>query len=349
MGRLTLYTILGILLLKGCTTKEIGEGVHDSFFLKSGEAVMPVHVRGNTASGTFLVYLHGGPGFTAFEAYQESDSPFTMLQDDFAVVYWDQRCAGTSQGNCDYEDLELAKYTRDLQDLITLLEHRYGTGLDLFLIGHSWGGALGVDYLSLPGNQDRVKGWIEVGGGHHIPRIVALEREMVNTLGQRQIALGNFADDWARLIEEAHALDLSVTDDVFDMNGIAVEAEQLMRKADSVGRSIPTLTLGDYFFGPVDFHGLRRNGQNTIAALKDELVGLDLSTSTEKIAIPTLLIWGEYDFRVPPTFAREAIERYGAEDKELIIIGNAAHFVQWQQPDRFYDLVHGFVLSVLDP
>ena len=345
MNRIVTYLICLSSLLIGCASDQIGEDAFDNFFLKSDGSVMPIHVRGNTTSNTFIIYLHGGPGFTAFEAYQESDSPFTMLQRDFAVVYWDQRCAGTSQGNCDYDKLVLSQYTEDLEDLIILLKTRYGENLNLYLIGHSWGGALGVDYLSRATNQDQIKGWIEVGGGHNIPRIVQLEREMVNIIGQRQIALGDFSEDWGRFIEEANSLDFSITEDVFDMNSIASDAESLMRRADSVNRSISTLSLNDYFFGPVDFHALRKNGQNTIDALEDELVQLNLSANTTKITIPTLLIWGEYDFRVPPTFAQEALERYGAEDKELAIIENAAHFVQWQQPGVFYNLVREFVLA----
>lgn len=341
--KIRIYFSLSMFLILGCASESIGEDIYDNFFLKNDEAVMPVHVRGNTTSNTFIVYLHGGPGFTAFEAYQNNESPFTMLQKDFAVVYWDQRCAGTAQGNCDYSKLNLTKYAQDLEHLMVLLKHRYGRDINLFLIGHSWGGALGIQYLSKRENQTTVKGWVEVGGGHHIPRIVELEREMVNEVGERQIQQGNFIVNWNRLIDEANTLDFSKTDDVFEMNAIAGDAEMLMRKADSVNKRISTLSFNDYLFGPVDFHAIQNNQQKTIHALKDELVQLDLSGVINDIKIPTLLIWGEYDFRVPPCFAKEAIEGYGSNNKELVIIENTAHFLQWQAPKAFYSLIHGFV------
>lgn len=336
-------SVIALILCASCSQEEIGNDVYDNFFLKSGNAVMPVHVRGNTASQTFIIYLHGGPGFTAFESYQEANSPFTRLQDDYAVVYWDQRCAGTSQGNCDYDELRLSQYTDDLEDLITLLNYRYGQDIKFYLIGHSWGGALGIDYLSKAENQNKIKGWIEVAGGHDIPTIVQLERERVIEVGQRQIMQGNFVDEWTNKINEANTLDFSLTDDVFEMNSIASDSESLMRRVDSVASSISTLSLSDYFFGPVDFNALQNNGENTIDALRNELVNLDLSVQTAEITIPTLLIWGEYDFRVPVAFAEDALQRYGSQTKDLVIIENAAHFVQWQQPEIFYNAVYQFI------
>ena len=191
----------------------MGTQVNDLFFLSNERISMPVFVRGNTASEVFIVYLHGGPGSTSLEAYQREASPFTQLQEDYAVVYWEQRCGGISQGNCDYNELELADYTQDLEKLIILLKDRYDTDIRIFLLGHSWGGSLGIQFLSQGNNQALVKGWIEVGGGHNVPRISELERAMVNEVGQRQIDLGNEVATWQEYIRQANALNLSDTDD----------------------------------------------------------------------------------------------------------------------------------------
>jgi esterase/lipase len=88
---------------------------------------------------------------------------------------------------------------------------------------------------------------------------------------------------------------------------------------------------------------MQNNGESTVEALKEEIANLDLSENTKQILIPTLMIWGKYDFRVPPKFAQEAYNNYGSVDKELVIFKNSAHFTQWNESDLFYITVKNFV------
>lgn len=293
---------------------------------------------------TFLIYLHGGPGFTSLEACESEESPFYMLERDMAVVYWEQRRAGTSQGNCNYDELVLAQYTEDLEKLFAFLEHCYETDLEFFLIGHSWGGALGVDFLAKPENQGRVSGWIDASGGHNVPLIAELERQMVIVVGARQIAANTTnADKWRSHIEQAAGLDLTEPADVFEMNRLARKSEDLMRQADSVNKLIDRLSLADYFFSPLDLHAMPQNGERTIAALRDAVAKLDRSAALGRISIPVLMLWGRYDFRVPPAYAEAALAAYAAEDKTLLFFERSAHFAQWQEPAGFYEAVHRFI------
>lgn len=335
---LILFILLGS---SSCSDNLLSTDVKDHFFLKNDGAVMPVFVNGNTSSKVFVIYLHGGPGATALEAYQNNTSPFFQLQQKYAVVYWDQRCSGAAQGQCN--NLTMSSYVDDLDKLITLLQYRYAPDLKIFLIGHSWGGSLGIRYLTTADNQSKVSGWIEVGGGHNVPKIVMLEREMVNEVGNRQIALGNQVVAWQDKMVKANALNLSDVDDLYEMNRIAVQCEQLMTKADSVNKKIGNSFFKDYFFSPLDPGASPVNSQQTFKAMKNELAVLDLSENTALITIPTLLIWGKYDFRVPPAFAKEAFDQYGASKKELFLFDRSAHFVQWNQPALFYETVTAFI------
>jgi len=52
-------------LFIGCRDDEFYKG--DFFYLVNKNAQMPVSVRGNTSSGIFVVFLHGGPGGTALQ------------------------------------------------------------------------------------------------------------------------------------------------------------------------------------------------------------------------------------------------------------------------------------------
>lgn len=322
---------------------ELRPDANDHFFLENQGAVMPVFVRGNTQSKVFLVYLHGGPGHTSLEAFGHEVNPFNQLQKSFAVVYWEQRCAGASQGNCNFDNLSLDQYTNDLEELIVLLKNIYSSDIKIFLVGHSWGGSLGILYLSTNQNQSNISGWIEVAGGHNVPRIVELEREMVNEVGNRQIDIGNNINDWEEIISKANSLNLSHEDDIFEMNRLSRRSEELMQNVDSVNSKINTFTLLDYFFSPLDIHAASINSTNTVIALQEEIACLNLTGRLSTITIPTLMIWGKYDFRVPPGFGVEELENYGSENKKIEILGMSAHFCQWNEPESFTELIRAFI------
>lgn len=336
-----ILTVLTALLLACSCVREHASFRDDFFYLRNDGAFMPVFVKGNTDSRVFVIYLHGGPGSSTLQGFQNNRSPLTRLQSDFSVVYWDQRCAGQSSGNCD--SLSLEDYTEDLEQLIQLLKHKYTDHISIFLMGHSWGGSLGINFLSNSQNQRNIKGWIEVGGGHNVPSIVHHEREMIVKVGLRMINHGVRPEQWRNLIESATVLDLSIDDDMLEMNRIASEAEQLVRDMDSVNEKIHNSGFSDYFFGPIDFTWANQNLESSSELLKDELLQMDLSPHLPSIQIPTLLLWGAYDFRVPPSFAQEALSKYGSPNKELIIFRRSAHYVHFNEPELFFDHAHRFI------
>src|SRR5690554_1828223 len=76
---------------------EIGTDVSETFYVENQGASMRVLVEGNTASKTILLFVHGGPGSSAY--FYNTDYISNHIEDKYAVAYWDQRNAGASQGN----------------------------------------------------------------------------------------------------------------------------------------------------------------------------------------------------------------------------------------------------------
>lgn len=84
------------------------------------------------------------------------------------------------------------------------------------------------------------------------------------------------------------------------------------------------------------------------AEVRPESLGNSLSVMAEadlrellpRIAVPTLLVWGELDARSPLSIAR----RFEAAipDAELVVIPSAGHDSNLEQPERFNDAVRGF-------
>jgi pimeloyl-ACP methyl ester carboxylesterase len=59
-----------------------------------------------------------------------------------------------------------------------------------------------------------------------------------------------------------------------------------------------------------------------------------------RIAVPTLLIWGELDVRSPLSVAREFDQQI--PDTTLVVIPNAGHVSNLEQPDRVNEAIRDF-------
>ncbi|MBN2048934.1 MAG: alpha/beta hydrolase [Spirochaetales bacterium] len=178
MKRLS-FIIAALLLLFSCSAYYT-EG--DYFFIQSGGADMPVWVKGNTSSTTAIIYLHGGPGDGCIHF---SLVPQFFIEDDYMVVYWDQRHAGQSQGNPDINASKMDNFVADTDLVIEAVKLRHPNLTRIFLLGNSWGTAVGAAYLvhgdDYAGRQAKIAGFISTFGTcdytlsyrHAAPRITA--------------------------------------------------------------------------------------------------------------------------------------------------------------------------------
>ena len=87
---------------------------------------------------TPIIIVHGGPGLD-----YEYLKPLKALSNDYRVIFYDQRGTGLSP-RVDKPHLTMEQ---SLEDLHSIVEH-FSNGGKVKLIGHSWGGALVVGYLS---------------------------------------------------------------------------------------------------------------------------------------------------------------------------------------------------------
>jgi len=70
------------------------------------------------------------------------------------------------------------------------------------------------------------------------------------------------------------------------------------------------------------------------------MAAADLRDLLPRIAVPTLLVWGELDARSPLSVARQFEE--AIPDAKLVLIPGAGHVSNLEAPDRFNDVVRGF-------
>src|SRR3954452_15626274 len=125
--------LLLLTMLTGCVPLSQDDREGELFFVRSDGADLPVWVRGNVASGVFLVLLPGGPGSSGIWLYPKSEG-FQALEQDYAVVYQDQRGSGATQGNVPASSINLEQFVTDTDRVLQVIRQRYAVR-DLVLVG----------------------------------------------------------------------------------------------------------------------------------------------------------------------------------------------------------------------
>jgi proline iminopeptidase len=324
-------TTLALFLIT-CTSDEFQkEG--DFFYLNSVGATMPVWVKGNKESGKFIIMLHGGPEGGSSQYYTIFPS-HKKIEEHFAIVYWDQRMCGMSQGNPSMTDATLEQFTKDLDKLVTLVNFKYENP-KLFLMGHSWGGALGTNYLLE--NQSKISGLIEIDGGHSWTTANAISRQSMMAYAEDKIQANEekrywqFALDWYK----DHTL-VGINDNAHYTFVGKANGYDYNPKSDSLQVPFTDLLFASpistaYFFVPYKFSFLDK--------------GLDLQNQINKITIPALLCWGRHDRVFPVPIAIDTFNKLGTpiDEKYLHIFELSAHSPNYEQPTEFAKEVIKFV------
>ena len=151
-------------------------------------------------------------------------------------------------------------------------------------------------------------------------------------------ALRGLRDPW----NPAEALD----EDILYLNQKGFEAEGYLQDA-GILYSGDTSNLGQLFANILVYNNLLTSfwsGSYTNQSLYDK--GLEQYTATPelgKVTIPTLLMWGRYDFVVNPEVGETALQALGSADKELVYFEGSGHSPMDSEPALFVNTVITFI------
>ncbi len=314
------------ILLAGCSLYTEG----DWFHVRSNDADMPVWVKGNVDSGVFVVSLHGGPGgsATAFGLVG-----FAELEEEVAVVYWDQRHAGNSLGDADADDSRVATYTEDLEAVVAVLHHRYDIDR-LVLWGTSWGGTIGAHYLSAgDGAAERragIDGFVFEHANYSAQRSFSYSRDWVAEQSAAHLAEGEDDELWGGCVdfyeqtpELAEVADWSSH---YECLSAAGGTEAPVENAHALG-DVPAEFV---FASPVSaaLLGLNEGTAWDSEGLMQEFVLDDsLSQSMADIDVPTLVLQGRHDRVAPWEVGHDLFEAIATPDehKQEVILEDSGH------------------------
>jgi len=313
----------------------------DYFFISRQGAVMPVWVRGNRDSGIFVIANHGGPGETT--QYLGKFHAFNELEKQYAVVYWDQRNSGVSQGNPAPESISPENFAEDLQMVVDAISQKYNPDY-LFLYGVSWGGTLILQFATDAQRRTIVDGLIVEGGGHDMPLLLETSIARVTAFAQQQIAAQTNTEYWQEALSY-----LSANSDTgnWDLKAYRTYAQYLQRA--NAERSYETQRREDEFSGPggedIFFSPLSFSMFFSPATLLPNLniLSLDLSAAMNAIDTPVLLLWGEHDINSPAPEMPEAAAAVLPNETYDGVIPDAGHNPVIDNPDEYLSRFTAFI------
>jgi pimeloyl-ACP methyl ester carboxylesterase len=321
----------------------LSENVSEVFYVENAGASMRVLVEGNTIDNTFILIVHGGPGASSY--FYDTKYISKHIGDKYAVVYWDQRNAGASQGTSNGSNLHLDQMVDDLKKVIEVLKFRYGQQISLFLVGHSFGGLLVTDFLITSDYQNLIKGLINVDGSHNYPLNDTLTRQMLLNIGQSQISKKRNVDKWQPIV--SYCID-------HQGNFTFEQSQQLESYASEAETYIDSVKYVSIFsevlkYAIADKYPLTAILSNLLYSedsnFNKELAKTQFSSSLYKITIPVLVLWGKYDFTCPPALAEDFFKHVNSNDKRMVFSTISGHNMILQDKKLFCDEVNAFVLT----
>lgn len=262
-------------------------------------------------SGTPVVLLHGGPGFSSYYL-----KPFEELGGERIVVRYDQLGGGKSDTTSDTTLFTIDHFVNELD---SLRAHLHVTKWHVF--GHSWGTILALEYYRA--HPDRVASLIFGSPVFDIPAYAQRANELVATL----------SDSSQQAVRRALATDRYDTPAyqgaINEFYGLYLFRHPVQADLDS---SLASFNQAIYMYmqGPSEF------------TITGTLKRYDATAFLSKIHVPTLVTVGEFDEVGPELVRRHSGQIPGARYE---LFAGAAHLTPWDAREANLRVVREFLLS----
>ena len=301
-------------------------GVRQGMFIQSKDATHQV-----------LLFLHGGmPEYFLTERYP------TGLENDFTVVWWEQRGAGLSYNpGIPPETMTLEQFIADTLSVTSYLRNRFGKE-KIYLMAHSGGTFIGLQAAA------------RAPGLYHAYIGVA---QMVHQLKSEKLAyehmLGRFKETGdRRMVRDLEAAPVTMTGGtpkaylaVRDraMHRLGVGTTHDMKSVLS-GVVWPSLRSPQYTLAEKAkmWRGKLSSGASV---LWDEMLATDLAERVTELTLPVYFFHGIHDYTVSYPLAKDYFEGLKAPLKGFYSFDRSAHSPILEEPEKARIIMRQDVLA----
>ena len=282
-------------------------------------------IRGRSVDDPILLYLTGGPGGTDLGAMRLDE----RLEQDFVVVTWDQRGAGTSYPALDPTDtLTVDQMVSDTIDVTTYLRERFGQD-EVYLVGQSWGSTLGV--LVAQQRPDLYAAFVGVGQ-------MVSQRETDTMFWEDTVAWADETGD-SGLADTLRRNGPPPYDDVRLYEPVVAHEHDwnAYPEFDPDTEMPAILMVPEYSW--MDRFNAFRGFLDTNAVLYPQLQGIDFRRDVPRLDLPYYMVLGEHEARGRAVLADEWFAELDAPAKSRVVVDGAGHRPNFDRPGEFAELM----------
>ena len=280
-------------------------------------------LRGENRRNPIVLFLHGGPGTAQISFARRW---LKELEKDYVVVNWDQRGAGLSYSSAvPKESMTIEQFIEDTRAVSELLLEWFGQE-KLFLVGHSWGTALGT--LTAARYPHLFHAYIGMG--------------QVAAMADNEAVSYRFTLETARqrgLTKAVRELE-RIGPPPYSLKALGIQRKWLGRfggvtHRGSMERLVVAAMLMSTEYTLADVVRFARGAQFSLAHLWDELMTINLPVQVPHLEMPVYYIVGRHDMNTPWELAVDYFNRLSAPSKELIWFEQSAHLLVGEEPEKF--------------
>ena len=285
-----------------------------------------ISLRGWDKNAPVLLFLAGGPGGTQMAAVRHELEEF---EKHFVVVNWDQPGSGKSYHADKTDNITVETYIQDGYALTEYLKERFSQE-KIYLIGESWGSALGIFLVSrYPHSYHAL-----IGTGQMVDFV---QTERMDYAKAMEIAENN--GDTA-IIEKLKANG----EPPYYGKGVTWKSAVYLNYLSSYMASNPEIhnpgynTLRDICseeYGIIDKINFFRGIINTYNDVYPKLYGIDMRKDYMKTDVPVYFFVGRYDVNAPAALVEEYERILNAPDKGIVWFEHSGHSPWINERDKF--------------
>ncbi len=290
--------------------------------LKIGGTNQWISTLGNPQNEILLI-LHGGPGLAGMPLYNEF---LKSISKSLLLVNWDQRDAGKSYSMMISKNtMNLEQFLFDAKEVVNYLLEKYKKE-KLFLLGHSWGSALGIifcqkypncihKYFGVGQKGDWAKGELLSYKYVHSEATKMGDKKLIAKLNKIGKPPYNF---WNLTIQRNTLL---------NFNG-AIYREKNYSKLIRIAFRSKEYNILDaikYALGLMFY----------LKSFWKNLHEINLLEQVPELEVKVLFLIGRHDYQVPSECSKEYYEILKAPSKNWYWFEESAHNPMFEEPNKF--------------
>ncbi len=288
-------------------------------------------IRGADTAKPVMLFLHGGPGSPEISVMREMNPD---LENDFLIVYWEQRGAGKSfSKDIPPESMNLEQMISDTRELSEILIKRFNRE-KIYLAGHSWGSLLGI--LTTYRYPEHYHAYIGVGQVDNQYRGEKVSFDWIKEQAEER------NDEKAlKRINKMTFPDSLAADSKTWMNYFRYERKYVNKYGGGATHDITgmwpfikmVLDAKEYTLG--DKLNYMRGNMFSLTSLWSNVINNNLFNDIDSMQVPVYIFQGLYDYQTPHIVAKEFFDYLKAPEKQFYTFSNSAHSPLYENPDKF--------------